>query len=148
MIAEQKTASAAETISFARAFASSLSRGDVIALFGDLGSGKTQFVKGVCEAFHCKAAATSPTFVILNRYEGKTDSGEELLLYHLDLYRITSPVEIYDLGYEEYFRGSGITCIEWADMLGRLLPKRRYDVHCKYGEQENERIVQIELIED
>jgi tRNA threonylcarbamoyladenosine biosynthesis protein TsaE len=138
------TTSAEETVAFARTFASRLRRGDVVTLFGDLGSGKTQFVKGVCQTFKTSTAATSPSFVILNRYDGTDECKNELLLYHFDLYRITSLAEIYDLGYEEFLQGDGICLIEWAEMLGELLPKQRYDVRFFFGAGENERRIEID----
>lgn len=142
------TQSVEETISSARTFSRNLRRGDVVALYGELGSGKTQFVKGVCKAFNVHTEAASPSFVILNRYEGKDETGQELLLYHIDLYRVKSIVEIYELGYEEYLLGDGICLIEWADMLGTLLPTRRYDIHLSLGSQEYERQIDIVKIGD
>ena len=137
------TTSAEETIAFARAFAGKLRRSDLVALTGDLGSGKTQFVKGVCEAFSARTPVTSPSFVILNRYSGIDANGSELLLYHFDLYRVKSLDEIYDLGYEEYFQSDGICLVEWAEMLGELLPTQRYDIRISMGAKENERRIEI-----
>ena len=137
------TTSTEETIAFARSFAGRLRRGDVVTLFGDLGSGKTQFVKGVCQAFKTRTHATSPSFVILNRYNGTDERKSELLLYHFDLYRIKSLAEIYDLGYEEFLQSDGVCLIEWAEMLGELLPKQRYDVRFFLGADENERRIEI-----
>jgi tRNA threonylcarbamoyladenosine biosynthesis protein TsaE len=137
------TTSAEETIACAHTFAGRLRRGDVVALFGDLGSGKTQFVKGVCLAFKTSTPATSPSFVILNRYNGIDERKRELLLYHFDLYRVKSLAEIYDLGYEEFLQGDGICLIEWAEMLGQLLPKQRYDVRFSLGDCENERHIEL-----
>ena len=137
------TASTEETIAFARAFAGRLRRGDIVTLFGDLGSGKTQFVKGVCQGFKTSTPVTSPSFVILNRYNGTDESKNEILLYHFDLYRIQSLAEIYDLGYEEFLHGDGVCLIEWAEMLGELLPNQRYDVRCSLGSDENERRIEI-----
>lgn len=138
--------SEAETISIARTFAGSLKRGDIVALVGELGTGKTQFVKGICESFSVRTHVTSPTFVILNRYEGRDGSGKDLLLYHFDLYRVTSQEEIYDLGYEEFLYDEGISIIEWADRLGDLLPLRRQDVHLSFGSRESERHIRIEAV--
>jgi tRNA threonylcarbamoyladenosine biosynthesis protein TsaE len=132
-----------DTIAAARAFAAQLQRGDVVTLFGDLGSGKTQFVKGVCQAYHVRTEVTSPSFVLLNRYEGCDQTGKELFLYHFDLYRVKSLAEIYDLGYEEFLHGDGVCFIEWAEMLDVLLPSRRYDIRFFYGEQETERRIEI-----
>lgn len=141
------THSEEETRTFARSFAVELRRGDVIALSGELGAGKTQFVKGVCEAFGVHEPVTSPTFVILNRYDGKDSAGAEMLLYHLDLYRVKSLEEIYDIGYEEFFYGDGIAMIEWSELLGDLLPARRYDVRLSLGESETERVIEIQSVE-
>jgi tRNA threonylcarbamoyladenosine biosynthesis protein TsaE len=143
MIEAHTTTSTEETISLAGAFAGNLRRGNVVALYGDLGSGKTQFVKGVCRTFKAHTPATSPSFVILNRYDGADKSGNELLMYHFDLYRIKSLTELYDLGYEEFLRGDGICLVEWAEMLGDLLPERRYDVRLSVGANENERRIEI-----
>jgi tRNA threonylcarbamoyladenosine biosynthesis protein TsaE len=140
------THSVHETAATARTFAAKLQRGDVVALFGDLGSGKTQFVKGVCQAFHAKSEATSPSFVLLNRYEGNDQAGKELLLYHFDLYRVKSLSEIYDMGYEEFLHGDGLCFIEWAEMLDELLPQRRYEVHFFHGESETERRIEISSV--
>jgi tRNA threonylcarbamoyladenosine biosynthesis protein TsaE len=143
MSEKRATTSAEETIAFARAFADRLRRGDVVTLFGDLGSGKTQFVKGVCQAFKTRTVATSPSFVILNRYDGMDERKSEILLYHFDLYRVKSLAEIYDLGYEEFLQSDGVCLIEWAEMLGELLPKQRYDVRFSLGTGENERCIEI-----
>jgi tRNA threonylcarbamoyladenosine biosynthesis protein TsaE len=140
---EAFTTSAEETISVAASFAENLTRGDVVALYGDLGSGKTQFVKGLCRALRVQTLATSPSFVILNRYSGVDKKGSELLIYHFDLYRIKSLTELYDLGYEEFLQGDGICFIEWAEMLSNLLPKQRYDVRMSLGVEENERRIEI-----
>ena len=138
------TSSVEETIACAYSFAGRLQRGDVVALFGDLGSGKTQFVKGVCRAWRTSTPATSPSFVILNRYAGSDVRKNEMFVYHFDLYRIASHAELYDLGYEEFLRSDGICLIEWAERLGELLPKQRYDVRFFLGEKENERRIEIE----
>ena len=137
------TTSEEETVAYACSFAGILQRGDVVALYGELGSGKTQFVKGVCKAWKTSTPATSPSFVILNRYAGRDRQLHELLVYHFDLYRITSMAELYDLGYEEFLRGDGICVIEWAERLGDLLPRKRYDVHFSLGANESERHITI-----
>jgi tRNA threonylcarbamoyladenosine biosynthesis protein TsaE len=141
---EHWTSSEQDTLALARSFALQLHRGDVVALRGELGTGKTVFVKGICETFGALAHVSSPSFVILNRYEGKDRNDRELLIYHLDLYRVRSLDEIYDLGYEEFFYGDGITLIEWAEQLGELLPAKRYDVHLTYGESDSRRRITIE----
>ena len=141
---EHSTFSEQETLAIARAFAARLQRGDVVALLGELGTGKTLFVKGICDAFRAQGHVSSPSFIILNRYEGEDLSNRELLIYHLDLYRVKSLDEIYDLGYEEFFYGDGITLIEWAEQLGYLLPSKRYEVHLSYGKSDSHRLIVIE----
>lgn len=139
------THSEADTRAFAASFATQLRRGDVVALTGELGAGKTQFVKGVCKAFGVREHIASPTFVILNRYTGRDQQGRELLLFHLDLYRVKSLEEIYDIGFEEFFYGDGIVMIEWAELLQDLLPARRFDIRLSLGTNENERRIDIEF---
>lgn len=141
---EHGTSSEQETLALARTFAGRLQRGDVVALQGELGTGKTVFVKGICETFGARQHVSSPSFIILNRYEGMDESNRELLIYHLDLYRVTSRDEIFDLGYEEFFYGDGITLVEWAEQLGDLLPPKRYDVHLSYAESDSHRRITIE----
>ncbi len=143
---EHSTSSEGETLGLARSFALRLERGDVVALRGELGTGKTRFVKGVCEAFGAVDRVSSPSFVILNRYEGSDKQRRELYLYHLDLYRVKSIEEIYDIGYEEFVYGDGITLIEWAEQLGELLPPKRYEVCLSYGQGDSERLISIELV--
>lgn len=143
---EHSTFSEQETLELARSFAQRLERGDVVALWGELGTGKTRFAKGVCEAFGANHHVSSPSFIILNRYEGSDRAKRELFVYHLDLYRVKSTEEIYDIGYEEFVYGDDITLVEWAGQLGDLLPPRRYDVRLAYGAADCERRISIELI--
>ena len=131
----------AETVALGAVLARRLHRGDVVAIIGELGSGKTQFVKGVAEAFHAHPHVSSPTFVIMNRYDGRDAEGRELFLYHVDLYRLEGPEAILDLGLEEVFAGDGITLIEWADRMGHLIPQRRFTVECSFGSEEEDRVI-------
>lgn len=110
--------SADQTISIGKTLARNLKAGDIICLFGDLGSGKTVLTKGIASAMGIrKENVVSPTFVLLNQY-----LTPKLPLFHFDLYRLDSVKDIADLGYEEYFYGKGISVIEWADRLKCLLP--------------------------
>ena len=142
-----RSTSEQQTREAARSMASSLQRGDVVALYGELGAGKTQFVKGLCDGFRVRDAVTSPTFVILNRYSGVDGRNKEIFLFHFDLYRVQSAEEIYDLGYEEFLFGNGICVVEWAERLGTLLPSRRYDVKIAFGEGADERRISIDRVE-
>ncbi len=132
-----------ETLDIASTFAASLKRNEVVALIGELGSGKTQFVKGICRHFNVHGPVSSPTFVMLHRYEGTDEFQKEILLYHFDLYKVKTPAEVFELGYEEFFRGNGICLIEWAELLGELMPASRTEVHFSFGPDERERQIEI-----
>ncbi len=93
-----------------------LHAGDVVALYGELGAGKTCFVQGLARGIGARSEATSPTFIFVNEYQGR------LPIYHVDLYRTEGLQEILDLGVEEYLYGDGITVVEWAEKIEHLLP--------------------------
>lgn len=108
------TFSEEETKALARTIARYLKPGDVIALEGDLGAGKTTLAQGIAKALGISGPVDSPTFTIIKEYEGT------LPLYHMDVYRIDSPEE--ELGLEEYFYGDGVCLVEWASRVEPLLP--------------------------
>jgi tRNA threonylcarbamoyladenosine biosynthesis protein TsaE len=100
-----------------------LGPGDVVALTGELGAGKTSFVQGLVRALGVTAGATSPTFVLVNEYRGR------LPVHHVDVYRVDTLTELIDIGLEELMDGEGVTVIEWADRMELLLPARTIRVH-------------------
>ena len=112
-----------ETAALGRQLAETLSSGDVIALYGPLGSGKTCFAQGVGRGLGVTEPITSPTFTLIQEYPGR------MPLYHLDLYRLETHRELRELGLEEYFYGAGVCLVEWADHGAAFLPDRRWDVH-------------------
>lgn len=95
---------------------SKLQGGEVIALEGELGAGKTLFVKGLAAGLGASEPVTSPTFSLINLYQGR------LALAHFDVYRLPTPEAIEELGYEEFFYGPGVTAVEWSDLIEAYLP--------------------------
>ncbi len=116
------TRSAEETEELGRLLASKAKGSEVVCLTGDLGSGKTVFAKGLAKGLGIKDSVASPTFTLVNEYEG------EIPLYHMDLYRLESAEGVFDLGFEEYIEGGGITVIEWAERIKFYLPEEYLEV--------------------
>jgi tRNA threonylcarbamoyladenosine biosynthesis protein TsaE len=111
--------SPAETEAVGRQVAENIGVGSVLALKGDLGSGKTLFVKGVVDGLGSSADVTSPTFTILHEYRGG-----RLPVYHFDLFRVENPQALARLGLDDYFFGDGISVIEWADRFPEFVPEQ------------------------
>lgn len=108
--------------------------GDCVALIGDLGAGKTRFVRGVAKGFGSRGFVKSPSFTIINIYEGG-----RLPLYHIDLYRIGMPEEFHSAGLEEFISGKGVALIEWAEKLPSLIDECAWVIRFSYrGESERE----------
>lgn len=126
-----------ETKRFGVELGKSLEQGDVVALIGDLGTGKTALTKYIAQGMGIQDLITSPTFTIVQEYH----SGK-LPLYHFDVYRIGDLEEMFELGYEEYFYGQGVCVIEWADLIQELLPENVKTIEIQYGQREGERIYQ------
>ena len=120
-----------QTISFAKEYARTLKGGDVVLLCGDMGAGKTVFAKGVALGLGIEEEVLSPTYAYMNDYGGK--------LYHYDCYRLSSGVQAEALGLCDYFYGSGVCLIEWAENIAEVLPEncKRVNIH-KLGETERE----------
>ena len=112
------TNSPEETFKFAKSLAENAKPGDIICLNGDLGVGKTVFTQGFALGLGITESVNSPTFTILQIY----DEGR-MPLYHFDVYRISDPDEMDELGYEEYFFGDGVCLIEWSELIEEIIPE-------------------------
>jgi tRNA threonylcarbamoyladenosine biosynthesis protein TsaE len=123
-----QTKSTFETIRIGKAIGTQLLPGDVIALVGELGAGKTQFIKGLAAGVGVgnSTYVSSPSFTLINEYPGETP------FYHIDLFRLGGEKEAEELGLEVYFQGSGVTAIEWADKIPSLLPQEILFVSIAY----------------
>ena len=127
-----------DTRVFGMQLAEELRPGSIVALTGDLGTGKTALTKAVAEGLGVTELITSPTFTIVQEYH----SGR-LPLYHFDVYRVGEPEEMYEIGYEEYFFGDGVCIVEWADLIGELIPVGSVMIRIEYGGEETQRVYYV-----
>ncbi len=136
------TKNAEETQSFGETFAAKLKPGDVVSLYGDLGSGKTQLVKGICRSLGVTQTVNSPTFIIVNEYS----SSKFPLIYHFDLYRMKSQAEVLDMGFTDYVNNDSLVLIEWPERVEDILPLNTYKIHIAHSdEDEHSRWIRLEI---
>lgn len=130
--------SAKQTVDIGTEIGGHLDRGDVVALHGPLGAGKTTLVKGIARSLGIEEPVTSPSFTLISEYDGKRQD-QPITLYHIDLYRISHPREIEDLGIEELLETRGICVIEWAEKAEGFLPDSaiQIDISLLKGEKRN-----------
>lgn len=143
------TTSSEETQRLGEEFVKRLKAQDVVCLYGDLGSGKTTFVKGMAKGLGSASRIISPTFVLIRQHKIKVQSSKLKVksLYHVDLYRIENFENIKGLGLEDLFEEKNtIVVIEWAERLGSLLPKKRWDVKFEH-EDESKRKMRIKKVD-
>lgn len=131
------TRSVAETEKLAADIAGKLKGGEVLALLGDLGAGKTTFVRGLAKALgvSSKEYVRSPTFTLMNVYQGRFP------LYHFDFYRLNEAGSFEQLGFEEHFAGEGISVIEWAEKFPHILPAQHFKLHFKVIDENTREII-------
>lgn len=103
----------------AKEFLSKIGDARVIAFYGNMGAGKTTFIKSLCQLLGVEDVITSPTFAIVNEYAASDDSP----IYHFDFYRIKKLEEVYDMGYEDYFYSGNLCLIEWPELIEEILPE-------------------------
>ncbi|MCS6965555.1 MAG: tRNA (adenosine(37)-N6)-threonylcarbamoyltransferase complex ATPase subunit type 1 TsaE [Candidatus Kapabacteria bacterium] len=134
-----------DTLRIARSFAQRLKPGDIIAFYGELGAGKTEVIKGICQYFHVEELVTSPTFTIINQYFGNFPGGQEVVLYHVDLYRVKSARELQDIGFGECVTApDAIKMVEWSEHADHLLLLPHYSVSIDFApDSETSRIIRI-----
>ena len=128
-----------ETETLGAALAGELSPGTVLAFTGDLGAGKTAFVRGLARGLGFSGRVTSPTFTIVNEYEGG-----RLPLFHFDLYRLSSGDELFDIGWEDYLARGGVCAVEWSERAGDALEgEDLLQVDLRRGEGEEQRLITV-----
>lgn len=128
--------SPSETIAAGKKIGEKLKAGDIVCLEGDLGAGKTHFVKGIAEALEINSnEVLSPTYTLIHEYEGT------LPLYHFDCYRMESPREALEIGAEEYFYGTGICVIEWPERITSLIPPEALCITIEIADRETRKFV-------
>jgi tRNA threonylcarbamoyladenosine biosynthesis protein TsaE len=145
-----RTASERETIALGEQFArEELRRGDVVALRGELGAGKTQFAKGIAKAFGIgQDDVASPTFALLNEYAAIFPGDDAAYLYHLDCYRFEREDELLELGVEDYlYPENAVTVIEWPERVEKYLPPSRIEVAIDHVADTNRTITISRLTE-
>ena len=132
-----RTGSADATRTLAAALGPLLEPGDVVALVGDLGAGKTVFAQGVARGLGVREPVTSPTFTIVQEYEGR------LPVAHVDVYRLDRVQDLYDLGFDELIDDGRVTIVEWGDLIAQALPADHLVVRIDPGGADNERVLEL-----
>ena len=127
-----------ETEALGTDLAAKLSPGDVVAFTGDLGAGKTAFTRGLARGLGIQERVTSPTFTIVNEYEGG-----RLPLFHFDMYRLSSSDELFDIGWEDYLARGGVCAVEWSEIIDDALEGGVIRVDIRRGEHDSQRIITI-----
>jgi tRNA threonylcarbamoyladenosine biosynthesis protein TsaE len=137
-----------ETTKLGYEFAQELQPGDVVALYGDLGAGKTELVKGICDFFGVTEVVSSPTFSIINQYVAHSKKAEGVKIYHIDLYRVESAEEIREIGLDECTHTpDAIKLIEWAEKATSCLPQNTFSVHFMFDDDDDDKRI-IEIIHE
>ena len=133
-----------ETFLAGKNFASVLKRNSVVGLFGNLGSGKTQFVKGICHFFNVKDKVSSPTFIIVNEYIGFDNRTNSIIgVNHFDLWRLKNINELIEIGLEGYVNDNSVCLIEWAELADKYFKGNLEKIFFQHGNDENERLIKF-----
>ena len=132
------TNSTAETESLGESLAARLKGGEVLALFGPMGMGKTAFTRGLARGLGVQGGVSSPTFALVHEHAGK------IPLYHFDMFRVTSWDDLYSTGFFDYLESDGVLVIDWSENIEGALPENAVRITVYPGETENQRVFQIE----
>lgn len=135
---EYITSSPAETEALGERVAAGLRGGEVLALFGGMGMGKTAFARGLARGLGIREGVSSPTFALVHEYRGR------LTVYHFDMYRVTSWDDLASTGFFDDLSSGGVLVIEWSENIENALPPDAVRIHLRQGKTENERIFTIE----
>ena len=127
-----------ETEALGAKLAARLTPGAIVAFTGDLGAGKTAFTRGLAQGLGVQERVTSPTFTIVNEYEGG-----RLPLFHFDMYRLSSSEELFDIGWEDYLARGGVCAVEWSEIIADALEDGIIRVDIRRGETDTQRIITI-----
>ena len=130
-----------ETEALGETLARRLGPGDVVAYRGDLGAGKTAFTRGLARGLGCTGRVTSPTFTVVNEYEGR------LPLFHFDLYRLEGEDALYDIGWEDYLDRGGVCAVEWSENVAEAIEDGAVRVSMVRGDGDDDRIITIEGVD-
>ena len=139
---EYRSNSPGETEALGAALAKLLWPGAVVAFTGDLGAGKTAFVRGMAQGLGVAGRVTSPTFTIVNEYEGG-----RLPLFHFDLYRLASSDELFEIGWEDYLRRWGVCAVEWSENAAGALERDTVRVDLRRGAEDGQRVITIQGVD-
>lgn len=132
------------TKKIAKKLAKQILPGTIIAFYGDLGSGKTTFIQGLCEFWQVKEYVNSPTFTLINEY----NTNQGMQIFHFDCYRLGDSSEMEELGYEDFFFSDNVTLIEWTENIEDLIPESAIKIKIKYLDNTRREIVIQNLSED
>lgn len=139
---QYRSKSVADTEAFGEQLAKRLYPGCVLAFTGSLGMGKTALTRGLARGLGCRGRVTSPTFTIVNEYDGP------LPLFHFDLYRLSSSDELYDIGWDDYLARGGVCAVEWSERVADALPPETVTVDIARGAGDDERIITVTGLEE
>jgi tRNA threonylcarbamoyladenosine biosynthesis protein TsaE len=135
------TESPAETEAFGKKLGELLGPGSVVALFGEMGVGKTALTRGIAAGLGIPEGVSSPTFALVHQYDGRFP------VYHFDMYRVETWDDLYSTGFFDYLDSGGVIIIEWSENIENAIPENAIQIHLERGKSENERIISCEGVD-